>query len=764
MRSDHAKGMLERVTGSLRFLDDLPSGGMLHGRCVTVQAARSRIHSIHTKEALKMPGVVTVYTANELGSPCKRFGPLIADRPVLAEEETKFEGEPVALVLAETYEEATAAASAVEVDFTTLPAIITLEDATAPGAPLVQPPDSRPKHKWRETNVMDEWEFGWGNPEDVASGVSLIVRHTYHTPFLHHFALEPYSVIATPEKDGIKVYAAIQHPFPLRRVLSEMLGLPESKVRVVATEMGGGFGGRGYPKIEPLATLAALASKRPVKISLTSNEGFYQAQREASCIKMCTGFREDGKMLFQEAEIDFLVGAYADISPRVVQKAGYLGAGPYRVEHAKILARGVFSHTPPTTAYRGFGATHVCFAVESQMNDAALRLGLDPVEIRRRNLPQKGDVLVPGDSPVDGDWIKALEKAAHEIGWHKPKISGRGRGIAIGIKSPVPGTVSEAKVVLYKNALATVFVGTTEMGQGAKSVMARLATQRLGLSFEKVQVILGDTGQVPFDALTASSRSTVMMGSAVYAACDDVRDQLKRMASALTKVDVTEVQIHEGTVHAGERSFTYEELLRSECGPIDGEIIGRGRYRGEKREDHPLGGPAAFWELIVTGVEVEVDPELGHIQLHNLVSVSDVGKLINPLRAAGQDEGGAVMAIGAALMEQILLGPSGLIQNANALDYKIPTCKDIPLQMESYFQENADGPGPNGSKGLGESGILAPLPAICGAIFDSCGVFVDTIPITPEKFWGLLHGYHRSKTITKSQEREGEQHDQSTEH
>jgi len=602
----------------------------------------------------------------------------------------------------------------------------------------VQNPDNREKDKWCDTNIMGAWQFGWGDINKAEPQSVFTLTNTYATPFIQHFALEPYAVFALPEDGGITLYAAIQHPFFLRRMLAGMLDLPLSMVRVISTEMGGGFGGRGYPKIEPLAALLVHMMKRPVKISLTADEGFYVAQREASRVWIRTGFKENGEIVFQEVNADFLVGAYADISPRVVQKAGFLGAGPYRVHHVNVISRGVFSNTAPTTAFRGFGATHLSFAIESQLNEAAARLKIDPVEIRLRNLPEKGETLIPGDNPVDGDWKSVLLKAAEAIEWHTPKEKNCGKGIAIGIKSSVPATFSSAEVRLQFDGSATVYVGTTEMGQGSQTVMAKMVSKGLHVPFDQVRVVAGDTGQVPFDTITASSRSTVMMGQAILSACKDIQSKLSELAAELFNVDSESIHVADGSVRVGHDNFTFPQIIQNYFGPGLGEIVGYGTYKGEKNKHHPLGGPAAFWEFIVTAIQVSIDLEIGNVRLCKLVNVSDVGKVINPLRAIGQDEGGAVMAIGAALMEKIVIDSPGTILNAGSLNYKVPTVADIPEEMKTIFQENEDGPGPCGSKGIGESGILATLPAICAAIYDATGLRFREIPITPEKLWQTL--------------------------
>lgn len=726
-------GAVERVSGSLRYSTDVRLPGMLHMKLVCLDCGRGKIRSIDTSAARALPGVRCVLTAADLPQPVPRYGPVYADRPVLATGETKFYGEPVAAVAADDEDIAAAAAALIRVDYEELPAILSIDAALAPGAPLVQEPDIRPDSPWRETNVLGEWKYGWGDP-DLAQA-AIVLEHTYTFPMVSHFAIEPHTFLAAPDGDGITVWSPVQHPFILRRVLATVLGFPLAKVRVIVPDIGGGFGGKGYPKLEPLVAIMALQTGRPVRLALTLEEAFLVGRRASSRVRMRTGFGPDGYLVFQDVQADYLVGAYADSSPRVVSKASYLGCGAYRVSHARFVGRAILSHTVPSTAFRGFGAPQLVWAVESQMDEAARRLGIDRVEIRLRNLPARGEVLVPGDTPVDGDWREGLAKASRAIGWGTPLPPHRGRGVAIGIKSPSPATVSHAIVRLHQDGSASVYAGTTDMGQGSRTVFTQLVAEVLNVPADKVAVVLADTGVVPFDPITASSRSTVCMGNAVMEACQDIMAQLKQMASELYTLDQSEVTVADGAVHVEGKAIPYAQLLSMYYGPGMGEVIGRGTYRGTRIDGHPLGGNAAFWEIMFTAAEVEVDEETGQVVVTKLINVGDVGKVINPRQIAGQDEGGAVMALGQSLMEHIIYDRRGRMVNAGALDYRIPTIKDVPEDIVSLFVENQDGPGPFGSKGAGESSVLATTPAVASAVTEATGVVFRDLPLTPERVW-----------------------------
>lgn len=733
------KGVKERVTGRIKYVSDLYVKNVLHGKFVRLQCGRAKIKNINVNKALLVPGVIKIYTSNDFANKLPYFGPMIMDQPILAATETKFEGEPVAIVIAESERAAIEGVKKVKIDYEVLPAILDIEQALSPNTFLIHNPKSRGKNPWENTNIMGEWKYEWGDVDAEKKKCKYVIENTYRAPFIHHFALERYTCIALPENGEITILAAIQHPFVLRQIIADMLGFSISRIRVKSNDLGGGFGGRGYPKIEPAAAFFAWKLQRPVKISLTAEEGFMVAQREAAHIKISTGFNKERKIVFQDIVLNFLVGAYDDIAPKVVSKAGFLAAGPYRTPNARIIARGIYTNTAPSTAFRGFGGPHCSWAVEGQIDQAARILNIDPVELRLRNLPKKGETLIPGAKPVDGEWASALKKTASFLGWNSPKKKWHGKSIAIGIKSTVPATISYARVTLnYDNSL-TVYIGTTEMGQGARTTMSKIVSQCLSVPLERISIILADTSNVPFDTITASSRSTVCMGSALVLACNNIKDQLKKIVAEIYSINSESVTISDGMVCYNNKKITLSNLLKKRFGRHMGEITGEGKYEGLKDSSHPLGGPTPFFEVVVTGTKIHINPETGFLNIDKVVNVSDAGKVINLQRAIGVDEGGVTMGIGAALSEQIILDKSGHLLNGSSLDYRIPTIADIPEEMITLYQENEDGPGPFGSKGLGEGGILAVVPAICGAVYDATNVYIKEIPLTSEKVWRVIH-------------------------
>ena len=451
----------KKVTGTHEFAIDGKIPGMLWARIVRAPHGHARILTIDAAEALAVPGVVSVITAADLPKPMPLYGSVVADQPLLATGKCRYHGEPVAVVLADSDGAASIGAKRTRIAYEVLPAVVTVADALAPDAPLVHDQDGSPR-----SNVHKEYNYAWGDVGSAESRCHTIIEDTYTFPMIHHFALEPFSVIAWPESGGVQIKSPVQHPFLLRRVVAECLKLELSKVRVMATSIGGGFGSKGYAKYEPLAAWLALQTGRPVKISTSLDEAFVTARRLSATVHMKTGFDRDGRILLQQVEADYLMGAYADAAPRITQKAAYVSCGPYRIPNLRTVARAIYSNTTPSTAARGFGMPPLNFALETQMQRAAKDLGIDPVEIRLRNLVRKGEQLVPGDIPADGEWSVGLRRAADMIGWNDPLPPGTGRGISIGIKNPIPGSVSNALVKLHADNSLTVAVGTSEMGQG----------------------------------------------------------------------------------------------------------------------------------------------------------------------------------------------------------------------------------------------------------------------------------------------------------
>lgn len=736
-------GGRERVLGTQRFVADIKIPNMLFVKPVTIDCAHARILSIDTSAASEVPGVRGILTGNDLPRPVPRFGPKFKDRPLLAADTVNYHGEPVALVAADTELAAAEAASLVSVKYEQLPAVTTLAAALDSSSPLVQDPAIRPESPFRNTNILQEWDYGWGDVENCKA--DLVIENVYTFPMVTQFAIEPFAYLAEPTGSGITVYSATQNPFQLQGTIAEVLNLPLAKVRIIAPDPGGAFGGKQHAKLEPALAYFALKLGRPVRLELTLEESFQAVRRASSKIHIRSGFNSDGNLIFQDIQSDYLIGAYADIAPRVVSKASYIAAGPYRTPNVRIKARAILSHTVPSTAFRGFGIPQVNWALESQIDEAAKLLNIDRVEIRRKNLPLRGEDFMKNNLPSDGIWEETLNKAAEAIGWNEPLPPGRGRGISMGVKMGATTAASYSIVRMHRDGSVTVFAGTSDMGQGARTVYSQIAAEELGVSLEQVVMVMGDTDMVPFDLQTSASRSTVYMGTAISRACGEIKEKLKHMAVELYGLDETGLSVKPGAVVHKNTEIPFTDLLAGSFGSVKGEVIGVGEARSEKLDDHPLGGRAAFYELVALATEVEVDESSGAMLIHKMIIAGDVGKAINVQHVAMQDEGAAVMGIGHSVMEQFIFDENGLIRNLGALDYRIPTIKDIPVYIKSIHTENGDGPGPYGAKGCAESGILAVSPSIAAAVEQAAGVRIRELPLTPERIWRAINSSKENK-------------------
>ena len=591
-------GGIDRVTGRQVYVADIRLERVLHAKLVTIDCARARIREIDVTAALAVPGVRLAISAADLPQPVPRFGPQFRDRPVIAVGETHYHGEPVVAIAAETLDAAEEAARLVRIDYEELPAVVTIADALAAGAPLVQDPALRPGETLASTNILREHHYGWGDVD--AAPADVVVEGTYRFPMVTQFAIEPHAFIAAPDGDGIAVWSSIQHPNWLQRVVAGVLGMPLAKVRIFAPDPGGGFGGKQHAKYEPLVAFMALRAGRPVRLVLTLEETFQAVRRGASEIRVRTGFRKDGTLAFRDVDANYLIGAYADIADRTVAKGSYTSGGPYLTPSMRIVARSVLSHTTPSTAFRGFGNPQQIWAVESNMDEAAVALGIDPLELRLRNLAKPGDAFIPGDTPADGDWAVTVRRAAELIGWGSPVPTGRGRGIAVGLKSGPTTGLSYATVRLLADGSVIVHAGTSDMGQGARTIFAQIAAQELGAPLDWVTVVMGDTAVVPYDQQTSASRSSVLMGTAVLNGCRAVQAKLRTMAARLESVDEAAITVDRGEVRIARP--------RPPDPRRPGPWAGAARRRGHRHRRDAQGGPG--------GPPARRDRRVLRVQLH----------------------------------------------------------------------------------------------------------------------------------------------------
>ena len=500
-----------RVDGTLDLALNAEVPNMIFARLLRSPVPHARIVSVDTSAAERIPGVVAILTAKDferLGAPARHHGPVIRDQPVLCGEKVRFAGDPVVAVAAESLEAADAALLEIEVEYDELPFVTSALDAMAEGAPLVhdRPPLPRErsyadiKLQGREGNVCTKFQLRQGDMDQGFEEADVVIEGIYESPAVQHVPMEPHVVIASFEGKKLNVISSSQAPFAVRDSLAEMFSLPASSVRVIVPPLGGGYGAKTYAKFEPITAALAWKAGRPVKLVLTREEEFISITKHAARIKMRTGATRDGRLVAREVEVLFNGGAYADISPRLIKNGGYSCVGPYRIPHVRVDSYAVYTNLPPAGAYRGYGVSQAAWAYEQQMDELADELGIDPVELRRRNLLTEGERFATGEIMHEAHWLTLLEASAAAIGWDRgdrrtvvAQNRVRGKGIAVILKSTITPSTTHAAVRLDADGSLQVLTSAVEMGQGAHTVLAQLAADPLGLPVSAVNVTAPDT-------------------------------------------------------------------------------------------------------------------------------------------------------------------------------------------------------------------------------------------------------------------------------
>jgi CO/xanthine dehydrogenase Mo-binding subunit len=741
---------IEKVTGKALYAGDLRLPGMAYAKIVRSPVAHARLVKVDASKARQLRGVIATLTRDDIKDFNYKYGATYKDQSIVAVDKVRYVGDPVAAVLAEEPALAEEALNLVDIEYDELPKVTNIEEAVAPGAIQVHEGGvARAElrgsvygapERFNGTNICYYLGFSRGDVEKGFAGSDFVFEDTFRFQKVQHYSLEPHINIAHYDGDKLTVWASCQDPFTLRDHLAGIFRLPLSRVRVIVPYVGGGYGGKLYVKAEPISAALSWKTRRPVKLALSVSESFKTITRHPARVTVKTGIAKDGRLLARECQVYMDTGAYADAGPRVTQKAGYRSLGPYQVPHAKVEAYGVYTNTVPAGAFRGFGALQVTWAYESQMDMIAERLGLDPLDLRLKNLLKKGDLYTAGDTPVDCDLEEGLLKVADAIGWREKSAQpNRAKGISCCIKD-AGGTykVAGATVKMSSDGSVVLLTGTVEIGQGPRTALSQVVAEELAMGMDEITVAQLDTDVTPYDISTSASSSMVVMGTAVQRAAQDAKKQLLQCAAKVLKQKVDHLALHEGKVHLGEgEGIPYGKVIVDFFGSKAGEIIGKGLYKDKRSAKAILGSTTTFWEVGWGAVEVEVDPETGVIRLLNYVSAADAGKAINPDQCIGQDEGAVMFGIGHTLMEEMVY-EDGQLLNPNLVDYRVPMFKDLPQHLHTILLENGNGPGPFGSKGLGEGGLLPVASAVANAVSRAVGVRIQTLPLTPPNVWRAL--------------------------
>jgi xanthine dehydrogenase molybdenum-binding subunit len=710
----------ESVAGQTRFAADITLPGMLWGAVLRSPHPHARIRAVRTVAAAKLPGVRAVITGRDFP---RTNGPV----PVLARDKVRYQGEPVAAVAADTLDQARDALELIEVDYRPLSVITDVRQAVRLGAPLVHDEDEGPI-----PNLCGERQLKRGDIEAGFAHADHIFEDTFETPWLHQGYLEPHVALGAvdPATGKATVWTTTQAQFDKRADLAHVLDLPMSRLRVIGTPVGGGFGGKAALTVEPLCLELSRRTGRPVKIVMTREEEFL-ANRPcgAAVMDLRIGVENDGALTALQARLLFDTGAYpgaqSDLGALLVQ-------GPYRIPNLDITSWAVYTNKPSAGARRALTSPHVHFAIESQLDIIAHALGLDPLDIRLKNALREGD-LVLGSSRLPYSLPeKVIRAAADRARWsHRTRTrrragpKARGIGLAAG-HWPCHAGISSAWVHVNEDGSLAVVTGAVNL-TGTSTSFAQIAAESFGIPVERVTVHVGDTDTGPRNEGSWGSRVLYGVGETVRRAAEDAKRQLAEALAAELEVSPDHIQVARGRLRAGRRSLSLADAA-SRANAYRGAVVGRAAL-----SELPFG--VSFAAQVA---EVEVDRETGQVEVKRLVCAQDVGLAINPMSVEGQIEGAASQGLGYALCEEYIYD-EGRLLNPDFMDFRMPTAPDHPQFDIALIEDRLDA-GPFGAKGVGEPPLVPTAPAIANAIFDAVGARVCRLPITPERLWREIQG------------------------
>ena len=671
------------VTGTNSYAVDVELPGMLHARIVRSPYPHARILSV---DVSAVPSHVVVLTPDDVRE-LNAYGCQIADEHVLAVDVVRYVGEPVVAVAAPTLAEASRAVELIEVEYEELPAVFDAVEAAGEAAPLVHdthPVSENPAAYFGMrpqpgTNVCHLFSVRSGDIDRGFDEADVVVEGTFRTAAANHAAMEPHAALARWDGGRLEVWSGTQTPFNVRSDLASIFGIAEDEVRVVVPPMGGSFGAKTFVRLEAIVASLAQIARRPVKAVLPRAEEWVALNRHPAEIHVRLGARFDGTLVAKRVDCWLDTGAYADCGPGVAQKVGYTVVGPYRIPHVSVDSRCVYTNHPPNGAFRGYGATQAVWASERLMDELAIRLGIDPLDLRLRNVLRDGDVFCTGEVVHDVNFDECLRASADAVGW---EASRRGKGVCVLLKGMQ--TPSRASIAIERESdRYRLRCATTEMGQGARRALSLMAATLLGVEPGQVSFPDPDTDVVPYDTRTTSSRSTHMMGRALEVAVADLR------------------------ASGGTRGF--------------GEVVNEGGLDAATGQ----GVGSSHWHQGAAAAEVSVDEETGVVSVDRVHVAVYAGSVVSRAGAELQNEGSIVMGLGTALLEEVAF-VDGQVANANLSDYEIPSIKDLPLITHELLErEGAE------VHGLGET-ALPPVPASIGNALASLGIHLYELPMTAE--------------------------------
>jgi putative selenate reductase molybdopterin-binding subunit len=747
------------VTGAPVYAAEFDQPHMLHARILHSVYAHANILRIDTSRALALPGVRAVLTHEDVprvahstaGQPYPESSPYDA---YLLDKRVRYVGDWVAFVAAETSAIAEEALQLINVEYEVLPAVFDPLEALLDGAPQLHEMDLTHPNSGKHFgdiydaahNIAAHEEIHYGDFATAMREADLIVEGEYRVPYISHGVLEPHVCVAYVDGyERVIVVSSTQVPYHTRRQLAAVLQLPIARIRVVKPRVGGGFGSKQEMVLEPVAAALALKTRQPVRVEYSRQEEFTAARfRHPMIIRMRSGVKRDGTLLAISMHSIGNAGAYGTHSFTVTRSTGHKTLCLYRAKAYYFRADAVYTNLPITGAMRGYGAPQGFFALESHIDEIARRLAMDPLEFRRKNHVQKGDLDPMEMELVEGTWRskrqfrscglpQCLELGAETSGWGQPFDRGdgkpirRGRGMATAMQGSGVASfeLGGASIKLNEDGSFNVMTGATDIGQGSDTILAQIAAEALGVDMDKIIMHSVDTDSSVFDYGSYASSTTYISGGGVKIAAERVRKQVLDVAGDMIDCASEDMSIVDGVIYSprGPSNLTVADIANETLyGKHRQQIMAKGDFWTED-------SPAPFFAQFV---EVEVDTETGQVRVTKAVNVLDLGKAINPTLATGQVEGAVAMALGYALSEEVKFDERGHVRNPGFVDYKVMSTMDMP-QMTTILVEDTEYSGPFGAKSAGEVPTNGMAPAVANAVEDALGVRIRSLPITAEK-------------------------------
>jgi len=734
----------DKVTGRAQYVEDLPDlPNTIYGAPLLSSYSHAKILSIDSAEALKMPGVLGIVDRDHLDgvNPRLKVAPhehfkLIDDQDFVAIDKVRYDGDHVALIVAEDLHTAERALEKIHVEYEPLPSVFDAGEALAAGAPIL--------HEERGSNLLLEDSLIWGDVDEGFRQAERVFEETFSSPSMFHHPMEPVGGCLVHYMNGeVNMWLPTSSPMRDAAEFAHFLGLEPDKVRLRVPYVGGGFGSKIPTTANFAALLASRRLGRPVRLMPSAAYSFRQNSRHAEVFKAKVGVQADGTITALDVDLLVDTGAYTTGGATAAHNSVISAWGCYRIPNLRIKGRCVYTNKVPAGHTRATGKVQTTWGIECMMDGVARQLGMDPYEFRKKNALMRGDFVCKGTPRMDTDYLDLMAEAIAGIGWDgksnltpsMDSTSGsrwaRGRGMALSLRhGSQGGGRAYAMVTMDARGVVTIQHNAPEIGQGTHNLFSVIAAQTLSLPQEQVRVRTPDTAvSLPFAGVSAQ-RTTMQMGNAVHNACNDLKRDLLGIAAQAKGGKAEEWQLIQGRLCWGETSFAIADIIRLIGGGVVLKAVG---YHSVP----PMVKDSAFagmdhWAPSGAAVDLEVNRDTGELRILGYAVIADAGKAIHYPSAKSQVDGGAVMGFGHALFEETIY-QEGQFQNGDPFQYRLPVMEDIPQNFYSSMLEKGDGPGPFGSKGMAQTSIVTVGPAIGNAIYDALGVRIRSLPITPEK-------------------------------